>query len=227
MLKAKRVVDESLAELHRFLQATGAGTYDYDLVQYWDRFESGCTGAGATTSWFGTLREGLKMDVDALVAEWNRAMAVDGGSGKQNYRENVVRLFEVYRAIQPRLPEAMDDPTAVGVGLLQRDSVVPELSNWELLKASFVFKQHHHRRLVWQLAGRQLQALKALAAARCSFSSASPPVLVTASMYAALKPDNTYIKRLRAVDDEDEDEGEETEASESDLLPWTSSGIER
>ncbi|KAJ4386048.1 hypothetical protein N0V93_008940 [Gnomoniopsis smithogilvyi] len=204
MYKAKQVVDGALTDLHAFLRSSGASTRDSDVEGYWDHFE-GTFGdlsmnGRPRSRWFLTLRDALDSDVTACQREWNGLM----GNGLQNYRENVDQVYTSWRAIKPRLPESHDaDSVRMVRRFLTEDSpVVPDLGRWELLKASWTFKHHHQRRFVWQMAGRQLQAIKALAVRIDeTFPSAERiPVPVVSNIYAALKPDNTYIQRLTSLD---------------------------
>lgn len=201
MARAKHVVDSTLTDLHKFLQSSGASTLDKTITRHWDEFEESFgvreLGGIPRFPWFFTLREGLKADVDACLAEWNTLMS--SKSASQDYSDKVKIVYEIWNAIQPRLPAPMDDSTYDTSAILLRelmadddeDMATPELGRWELLKASWAYKQHHYRqRFVWQMAGRQLHHLKALAVAGS--------VLVAPHMYAALKTDNVYIKRLMA-----------------------------
>lgn len=236
MIHAKRVVDASLTDLHQFLKTSGASTRDADVEAYWEAFERAhgdISGGGrARCKWFLALRDGLKADVEACLREWNGLM----GPGVMDYREKVGHAYASWRGIRPRLPRDAE-PSVVGLvrGFLGEDddvkvtSLVADLSVWELLKASFAFKLHHQKRFVWQVAGRQLQAIKALSAGGGGEGGGlfpagdGVPVPVVANMYAALKPDNTYIKRLMAL--EGEGEGEEV-AEESVVKAAGMAGLE-
>lgn len=208
MCKAKEVVDSALTDLHKFRQSSGASTRDHDVEGYWDHFERTfgdlSMNGRARSKWFLTLRDGLKSDVAVCMHEWNRLM----GPGVQDYREKVGIVYASWRAIKPRLPEGREpDSLDMVRKFLGEDSpVVQDLGRWELLKASWAFKHHHQRRFVWQMAGRQLQAIKALTVRS---DGMLPPddgvaVPVVSNMYAALKPDNTYIKRLMALEGDDD-----------------------
>lgn len=194
---AKHVVDSALTDLHAFLQSSGASTTDRAVISYWDRFEGsfGAMDSGdfaPRCAWFTALRDGLKADVEACLAKWRDLMS-GSGAGVQDYSEKVKRVYETWRAIKPRLPTGGEDNSALLAEVLGRqddDLVAPDLTRWELLKASWAFKHHHRRRFVWQMAGRQLQHIKALTVAGS--------VLVAPNIYAALRTDNAYVKRLMA-----------------------------
>ncbi|KAF3760044.1 hypothetical protein M406DRAFT_270014, partial [Cryphonectria parasitica EP155] len=212
MYEAKKVVDIALTDLHKFLGSCGASTIDRDVNAYWNQFEIDFGGmrlrGKPRNTWFPALRDGLRSDVEACLAEWDRAMR----SGVKDYRDKVKHIHTKWKEIQPRFgveQEGMSESAeAVEKFLMESGWTVAELSRWELLKASFAFKHYHRRRFVWQMAGRQLQAIKALSV-RCDGAVSSQqqqqqqenvPILVTSNMYAALKPDNTYIKRLVAME---------------------------
>ncbi|KAJ4419828.1 hypothetical protein N0V82_004763 [Gnomoniopsis sp. IMI 355080] len=208
MSKAKEVVDAALHDLHAFLRHSGASTRDQDVEGYWDHFEKtfgDLSRFGRPRSkWFLALRDGLKSDVGACQREWKGLMS----SGTQDYREKVEFAYTSWRAIKPRLPESNEsDSVQMARKFLVEDSpIVQDLARWELLKASWAFKQYHQQRFVWQMAGRQLQAIKSLAGRKEAMlpSGDEVPVPVVSNMYAALKPDNTYIKRLMALDGDDD-----------------------
>lgn len=245
---ARRVVDATLTDLHRFLRSTGASTADEAVARHWDRFEEAFGGGGAGAgsrprrAWFPALRDGLEADVEACLEQWRGLMGGGGGGGGggvQDYGEKVRIAYETWRAIKPRLPAGGGgighggdddyDPDLLAELLGPRDGLAaPELGRWELLKASWAFGRHHRRRFVWQMAGRQLQHIKALAAAG--------PVLVVPRVYAALRTDNLYVRRLvaRVADgaggvpplagrEGPEDGGLEAGDEGMGELPWSSS----
>lgn len=240
MYAAKQEVDKSLTDLHRFMEASGASNKDGDVSGYWDHFErtfgDHSRYGRPRCAWFVTLRDGLKSDMDACMAEWRDAMR----QGLQGYQGKVRHIYSRWRAIHPRLPNddaaslSTKSPTASSAAetarkfLLEQDLVVaPDLSRWELLKASLAFRHYGESRFVWQMAARQLQAIKALAARskgpttsgahlEVPLAPAAPPVVVVPNMYVALRPDNTYIKRLMALEgDEDVDFFESRAGGES------------
>lgn len=208
--KAHQVVDSALTDLNAFLRASGASTRDQDVEGYWDRFEKtfgDLSMQGRPRSkWFLALRDGLKADVDACQRHWNTLMA----TGIQDYRENVGHIYATWRAIEPHFPKGNESGSSnmARQFLVEDSSTVQDFHRWELLKASWAFKLHHERRFVWQMAGRQIQAIKALARRKDGelYSEEAVPVPVVSNMYAALKPDNTYIKRLLAMDGGDGDD---------------------
>lgn len=223
MCQAKQVVDSTLTNLHQFLRSTGASATDRDIVRYWDQFETKFGGS----KWFRDLRDGLQHDVKVCLAEWNRLI----GSGVLDYRQKVEQAHAAWRGIKPRVPSEDSHLAALVREILHEDRLVSDLGQWELLKASWAFKHHHRRRFVWQMAGRQLQAIKALSV-KCDshgnpLLAAGAPIPVITNMYAALRPDNTYIKRLMALGNDGElafNDQLTAEAGQIGLqgLPWSS-----
>lgn len=231
MYAAKQVVDKSLTDLHKFNESSGASNTDQDVVEYWDNFErtfgDHSKYGRPRCAWFVVLRDGLKSDIDACVAEWNETMR----QSLEGYQHKVRHIYTRWCAIRPRLAiDALASgptmPDTARMFLLEEDLVVPDLAKWELLKASLAFKYYHESRFVWQMAGRQLQAIKALAVrSRGDSPPAAAPVLVVPNLYVALRPDNTYIKRLMALEGDEDIEYEESgrPGGGLDALPWPSS----
>lgn len=207
MFQAKKIVEAALTDLHRSLESSDATTTDPDIMAYWDRFEADFgdldTNGKPRSPWFLALRDGLRSDVEACMTKWSGMT----GTGARDYRDMVQYVYAMWQDIKPRFlaDERNETVNIAEKFLLEAGSRVLDLSRWELVKASWSFKHYHRSRFVWQMAGRQLQTIKALAAnSGGPFSTPNAPVLVASNMYAALKPDNTYIKRLVALDgDED------------------------
>lgn len=209
MYTTKQVVDRSLTDLHQFQEASGASSRDEDVVGYWDHFEKTFGDHSRygrpRCAWFLALRDGLQTDTDACVAEWRDTFR----QGVEGYPDKVRHMYAKWRAITPRFPADASRPASplpdyARKFLLEADPVALDLTKWELLKASFAFKQYHTSRFVWQMAGRQLQAIKALAVRSQDTATHdrpfAAPVVVVSNMYVALRPDNTYIKRIMAFE---------------------------
>jgi hypothetical protein len=193
---AKSVVDAVLEDLHKFMLQSNASTTDEDIVGYWDHFSKMCE--QQKPKWFAALRQNLRSDLEACRREWSRLATLN------DYRASVGQVYRVWSDIKPRVPAQVAGTPNAACFLLQEDLVHPELSQWELVKASLAFKLYSGQgRFVWQLAGRQLQAIKALSTRSRGLGNA--PIVVVPNMYAALKPDNTHIKRLMASEEEGED----------------------
>lgn len=195
---AKSVIDAELKDLHEFMLQSNASTTDEDITGYWNRFAEVCE--QQRPEWFAALRQNLRSDLEACRREWSRLVSLN------DYRGWVGQVYRAWSDIKPRVPPQVAGGSNAAWFLVQDGLVHPELSQWELVKASLAFKLYSGKgRFVWQMAGRQLQAIKALSARSRGLGNA--PVVVVPNMYAALKPDNTYIKRLMASEEEEEQEG--------------------
>lgn len=195
---ANSVINAVLTDLHTFLLLSQASTTDRDLVGYWNHFAKVCE--QQQTEWFADLHENLSSDLRECYEEWARSVI------PVNFRAAVGEVYKIWSDIKPRIPAHIAGGSDAACFLLQDGLVHPELSQWQLLKASLAFKLYSRwGRFTWQMAGRQLQAIKAL-----STNSKEPgtvPIVIVPNMYAALRPDNTYIKRLMASEEEEEREG--------------------
>lgn len=196
---AKSAVDAALEDLYRFMSQSNASTTDEDITGYWDHFAEVCE--RQHPEWFAALRQNLRSDLDGCQREWSRLVSLN------DYRASVGQVCRAWGDIKPRVPAQVAGGSEASWFLAPDGLVHPELSQWELVKASLAFKLYSGKgRFVWQMAGRQLQAIKALSIRPGGFVKA--PVVVVPNMYAALKPDNTYIKRLMASEEEEEEEEE-------------------
>ncbi|KJR81489.1 RNA-dependent RNA polymerase [Sporothrix schenckii 1099-18] len=84
----------------------------------------------------------------------------------------------------------------------------PEYSHWALIRASQAFRMLYRRSIVWKLAGRQLQVIKALmsggggggASKKSNIGGglSGARVLTTPMTFAAMRPDRKIIKRMAA-----------------------------
>lgn len=174
---------------------SNASTADEDITGYWKHFAKACE--QQHPEWFAALHQNLRSDLEACRKEWSRLVSLD------DYRGSVGQVYRAWSDIKPRVGPQVAGGTDAGWFVLLPDGVVhPELSQWELIKASLAFKLYSGQgRFVWQMAGRQLQAIKALSTRSRGLGNA--PVVLVSNMYAVLKPDNTYIKRLMASEEEE------------------------
>ena len=211
---AKGVVDNELTSLTSFYKVDPAYTFDVDLANYWNQFEETLGQPNingiSQARWLVTLRDSLKIQLESCRELWIERMP------SKDFRADVLEVYNMWRGIEPHIePDLLtNEPHLIGTVrafLLQPETHHPDLTQWQLLKASMTFKMFHrtHTTFTWQVAGRQLQFIKALkpsadvsagADARVygRESSARAPVLVVPGLYAALRPDNKYIKRIIA-----------------------------
>lgn len=218
---AKSAVSGALTELHRFMVKDRTTPnemvypFDPDVADYWNQLENlFITHPGdpisRSASWLPALRRGLEDDLEACLDEWERFLP----RGK-DYRIHVWHVYERWRNIKPRIAcEDAQLASLVSAMVLHPGFLAPELSHWELLKASMTFKLYHKRspKFLWRVAGRQLQFIKALGSAssarRCRVccqcidgkgtGCSRLPIPVISYVYVALKPDSKYIGKLGA-----------------------------
>ncbi|OBT72455.1 hypothetical protein VF21_08510 [Pseudogymnoascus sp. 05NY08] len=202
---AQKTIDDTLSDLHNNLP----------IPQYWDddvvqlaKFAR--KEAKTSDEWASVLRA-LDADIEPICKMWKKYFrsTSDDEESKTVFSTAIDDVYPQWCEIKP----AMD--TAFTRSLTMPYLANTEFSTWELLKASILFSTQHRKyvsKMVWWLAGKQLAHLKAMS---------KGPVSVIPTMYAMLKPDNTYVKfpqvedehhprflevRAEAVVDEDEDE---------------------
>ncbi|RYP32615.1 hypothetical protein DL767_005120 [Monosporascus sp. MG133] len=202
---AKGVIESELKSLDDFYETDSAHSFDADLAGYWNQFEKiagQLDDKGVPRSgWLIALRRNLKTELEECFAMWRKRM-----SPKNDYRpDSVLEVYDHWRDIEPSVDTDGNNKehhlTEVVAAFLQQPGThPPELSQWQLLKASLTFKEFHsaNSKFVWRIAGRQLQFIKSL---RTGCHGGGPPVPVVPHLYAALKPDNKYIKRVVARGD--------------------------
>lgn len=176
-----------------------ATVYDADLANYWDAFETWVKDSFGMPSeefaWLTEVRDCLRHDLQACADEWRTVM---GSQKKGSYQQNVQQVHMRWCAIQP-ISEAHGALTNRLIHLFGQSGIAPaELQQWELLKASMVVKLFAARmspRFVWQIAGRQLQFIKAMKSPQ-----GTTPQLVNAHILAMLRPNIKSIRRARTKD---------------------------
>lgn len=154
------------------------------------------------------------------------------------YRQRILHAYQKWCAISIRLPEEAEvqsptrqagrkqggpaaaaellrqkllgDENAIPSILQQEYLTASEHSQWSLLKASMTYKRCHRSQaeFVWRLAGRQLQAIKAMMTYGRGRDGGlgGSNVLMTPQHYAASRPDSKttrkMVARLRGVEEE-------------------------
>ncbi|CAK7200250.1 hypothetical protein SEUCBS139899_002941 [Sporothrix eucalyptigena] len=91
----------------------------------------------------------------------------------------------------------------------------PEYSLWAIIRASQAFRMLYRKGpIVWRLAGRQLQVIKALMTGQKHSGLGGAKVLMTPTMFASVRPSHKIIGRMTArmqggevagIDDDDDD----------------------
>ncbi|KAI2612210.1 RNA dependent RNA polymerase-domain-containing protein [Hypoxylon fragiforme] len=178
-------------EMKSFTEALGkAEQYDEDLVKFYNHYED-IKRAHAVpkefvkkSTWETILNE-LRNNIDAVAQEWAKTQG--------DWNAKVANIYDKWQEIRPT--NKVNSRTIKA--WQQEDQVSTGFSNWDLLKASFCFKLYYNRYpgLIWNIAGKQLAYLKALAVSNRTGAS---PVMVIPTMYAGLRPDNKYARALAA-----------------------------
>ncbi|KAK7747822.1 hypothetical protein SLS62_008858 [Diatrype stigma] len=216
---AKGVIDHELASLTDFYKMDPAHSYDTDVVNYWNQFEMALGQPDRNgiprASWFVNLKRNLRDDLMACSEQWR-----DRVHPRNDFRSSVLGVYDRWRKIEPRISSSaisagdggnddggnehrslgVSDDTAARAFLRQQNQTHhPDLSHWQLLKASMTFRMFHDilPNFTWQVAGRQLQFIKAMKAGSGAVVT-SAPIPVVPRLYAALRPDNKYIKQVMA-----------------------------
>ncbi|KAL7920937.1 RNA dependent RNA polymerase domain-containing protein [Trichoderma austrokoningii] len=188
---AKHVIDEVLEKLTKNFDANGAINYDEDLTKLYNKYDSRASGDDEDREYCKKLRTHLRKEIDALRDEWSTRMNKEGkGKEVSNYPTKVEALYQKWLDIKPpeellasgHFPELLPDPT--------RDSAT---SNWELLKASTTFKRHDNSPFAWNMAGKQLAYIKAMAH---RVPGETSKVLMIPEMWGILRPDKKLIMSL-------------------------------
>ncbi|KFY22387.1 hypothetical protein V493_06625 [Pseudogymnoascus sp. VKM F-4281 (FW-2241)] len=182
---AHNTIEKTLADLHGSLEP--AQFWDDDVVQL-ARFAR--KEAETSVDWDRLLRA-LDADIEPIRSLWTKyfSKSKEDEESKAVFSTAIADVYPRWCAIKP----AMDTPFT---RLLTMPYLADaELCPWELLKASILFNTQSRgyvSKMVWWLAGKQLAHLKAMS---------KGPVSVIPTMYAMLKPDNTFVKLVN-VDDE-------------------------
>lgn len=188
---AKKVIEEVLVKLANETNTYGAINFDEDLTKLYNKYDKRASGHDEDASFCRQLRTHLRDEIDTLRDEWRISMKKRGKGGEiSNYPGKVEALYQKWLDIKPpeellasgRFPELLPDPT--------RDSAT---SNWELLKASTTFKRYDNSSFAWQMAGKQLAYLKAMAHHAPGETS---KVLMIPEMWGVLRPDKKLIMSL-------------------------------
>ncbi|GKU08745.1 unnamed protein product, partial [Fusarium langsethiae] len=203
-------IQDGIREFSNYPTDSGIGydkpvltTFDPDLVSYWNDFEERANQITSlldpSSCWFKDFRSSLFHEIDECKTYWVKAMAA-----KEDYLTKVVPVHERWKDI---LPAAKSDSLVASLMASSLENGVgrsKDLGPWDLLKASLTFKRHHkHARFVWQIAGRQLQFIKAWRGRGGDENDILLPIPVVSRMYRILRPDTRRIERTLASQEED------------------------
>ncbi|KAL6867037.1 RNA dependent RNA polymerase domain-containing protein [Trichoderma novae-zelandiae] len=185
---ADKVVDDVLTSFNDSIKGNDmkAQTYDPDLTKLNNLYDEQAKNSPGCRQLLTHLRRGIA----ALVDEWR--VSWRDGTEDSKFANKVEAIYQKWLDIQPppellaggEFPALLHDPS--------KDSA---LSNWQLLKASATFKNHHHNayKFVWHMAGKQLAYIKAMAR---SDPGETSKVLVIPEMWGVLRPDKKLITSL-------------------------------
>lgn len=192
----KPTVERELEKLNHYL---GRGEhFDKDLVKFFEFYEKlqrpydmrkkeEEAGKFKRGTWETVLDE-LKKSIHDLAEEWRNS--------RDDFEVKRENAYDKWRNIRPtnkvnsKTVQSLCEETLEKVGL----------SQWDLLKASYLFKLYFKKSpgFPWYIAGYQLAYLKGIAVSR---GRGAPPVLLTPDMYAGARPDAKFVRAVAALKD--------------------------
>ena len=203
----KKTIDLELEAFYKELNSATVTAYDEDLVKPFEHFYE----STKSSSSCARLLEGLKSSLGEVFALWGEVMGKDKDKDRDGnestFAQRVTAVYDKWQTIMPKFggreTRSRTDSKVVSLLLeawLGSDGEYShELSSWSLLKASMTFKLYHAKRLrfVWQIAGRQLQFIKAMVCS--SRSGGQVPTPVVPLMYAGLAVDKRFVAQYVAM----------------------------
>ncbi|KAI8627360.1 hypothetical protein F5Y19DRAFT_465852 [Xylariaceae sp. FL1651] len=192
----KPTIERELRQLKEHLGE--AQSYDKDLVRFYEFFEKfrrplderkkeEHAGRFRKNTWETVLDE-LAKDLDTMANEW--------ADSREDFDLKLANTYEKWQKIMPT-----DKVNSKTVRSLCEDGLARVgLSQWDLLKASCCFKIYYKRfpALPWYIAGYQLAYLKSICVSQ---DRIAPPILMTPTMYAGVRPDARFVRAVAALDD--------------------------
>ncbi|KAF4944076.1 hypothetical protein FGADI_12958 [Fusarium gaditjirri] len=203
-------IRDAIREFSNYRTNSGIGhdipvltTFDPDLVSYWNDFEERANRITSlldpSSCWFKDFRSSLFHEIDECKTYWVKTMAA-----KEDYLTKVVPIHERWKDILPTAKGNSPVASLITSSLEEGAGRSKDLGPWDLLKASLTFKRYHkHARFVWQIAGRQLQFIKAWRGRGGDENDILLPIPVVSRMYRILRPDTRRIERILASQEED------------------------
>ncbi|KAJ3564095.1 hypothetical protein NPX13_g7961 [Xylaria arbuscula] len=196
----KPTIELAMKNFDRSLQ--NAEKYDPDLVKHFENFDKLKRPASARNQddassrkkppTYEVVLEELEKEIRAVHQYWQ---SLQKTPTKGNFEVNISNTYERWQAIKPtkkvntRQIQTLDPKNFATVGI----------SQWDLLKASYCFKLFYNsQNFVWYMAGQQLGYLKSI---EVSARQNLFPVLMTAEMYAATRPDSKFVRARAALND--------------------------
>lgn len=192
----KPTVELELGRLNSYL---GRGEhFDKDLVKFFEFYEKFKrpydqrkkdeeAGKVRKNTWETVLDE-LKKSIDDLAEDWRNS--------RDEFEVRRENAYDKWRDIKPTIK--VNSKTVLS--LCEETLEKVGLSQWDLLKASYLFKLYFQKSpaLPWYIAGYQLAYLKSIAVSR---GRSAPPVLLTPEMYAGVRPDGKFVRAVAALKD--------------------------
>ena len=205
----KKTIDAQLEAVHKEVNPGGNQVlkWDEDLAKPFDHFQK----LAETSKSCQNLVDGLKNSLGSVFEHWCEVMVkAKDKDNESSYPQRVEEVYGTWRAVEPtflgRQTRSQEASKVVSLLIepylandrLDSGNLSHELSSWSLLKASATFKLYYKKRynFVWQIAGRQLQAIKAKVSAS---KAGRVPVLVDPLMYAGLTVDKRFVTQYAAM----------------------------
>lgn len=181
---AATILDRALAEFDKALKSYNANYFDADLTKLYRYYDE----SHQKHPTWSKVQKKLREDIECVAGRWSREVK------DNDYIDFVGELYETWHQIRPLQTEASSELVQ---HLQQPYFKNPHASLWELLKASLTFKLFHNSKskFVWQVAGRQLAFLKAMAQDCPERTSC---VVIVPQLYTALKVDKKLVESRRA-----------------------------
>ncbi|RDW62034.1 hypothetical protein BP6252_11467 [Coleophoma cylindrospora] len=172
-------IENALKELH--ISLGNPPEIDADLTRFYNTARQ----QAQTEPEWKLLLDDLVKDIQEVMNTWcDRWSKNDDKRGQQLFNRITAECYGLFQNISPK------SDTQLTRVLLARWLPFSDMSPWALLRASATFKLRRHGRFCWLMAGKQLARLKAE-------SRSGSYVAIVPKMYAALKPDATFIKLTR------------------------------
>jgi hypothetical protein len=203
----KKTIEQQLEAVYKELNQGGtpAPMWDEELAMPYHDFQR----LAETSTSCRNLLEGLHNSLSSVSARWSGVMVKDKDGPESSYSQRVTEVYDLWRAIEPtfagRQSRSQDNSKVVSLLVepyltddrLSGNKLSYELSTWSILKASATFKLYYKKNhFVWQVAGRQLQAIKAKVS---SSKLGRVPILVEPLMYAGLTVDKKFVTQYVAM----------------------------
>ncbi|ROV99144.1 hypothetical protein VMCG_06683 [Cytospora schulzeri] len=190
---AQPIIAKELNSLNTALNEGRPEFYDQDLVAYYKKYDQLARDPSELGKWMKDLHSYLDQEIEKTSEAWDRSTA--------SWPEKVRSIYELWQAIQPdKVPSLSgQQPTANYATAIQTLLLGGELSHWELWKASFAFYKFKRKRFPWQMAGRQLCHIKAMAVCAKTPGAAHAPATVVPQIHASLRPDPKFVKLIVAM----------------------------